>query len=538
MYCKACGEKSIDAANYCPNDGTLLLPLTASKFNAAATKHFCPDCGTPGKGDQNYCQSCGSSMTQFSKGRSGAQVSIPAINTESLQSGKLLSAVKLPGMDSFKQAIMPVIVSILALIIISFSLLTFSEEAFDALMADVADEADLSYMIEEIADQTGADIPALDKIFGLTDIIMVSHFVNPEFYASFDGEMYGEEGEAETSADMWSGLIIYLLVPFIALFIGGLVAGYRNRNTDKGLLESNLAISALYGLTLSVISLFAGMSFSEKIREDALNLDIKLGIDYSFFGSLFTGFIMAFVFAGLGILFAQNFRKFTGNLSEMIPYGEAIHQAFSTMVRGVILLFVFFVIFISSKLDMAKDWAAYELGLQGLIDKIYLLIITIAAQLSVYVWNLIHFGKFTFSGNEDGDVGSISYSVWSGLSANGEGEQELFFLEKGLEMLDIPLYLKLAFIIPILLFVWAGYRIASKGNGIIELAVFSFVYAILLAGIAAITDMGFTAELSGFDSGKMEMAWGFSGFGMFIRSFLFAFLFSYAGSWLTRLRQS
>ncbi|MDZ5472037.1 hypothetical protein SM124_09790 [Bacillus sp. 31A1R] len=549
MYCKTCGEKGSPKSLYCINDGTLLSPINV-KFKASGKRQFCQDCGSKGNGQDNYCLSCGSSMTQFAKSKAVALggVTVPKVEVSQLKEN-LNSSIKIPSfsLGTIKNAIIPVIVSFIVLFLLAFAVLSTSQNFMNSLVEEGTEEFDINYMLDMLAEETDKDIPKMDEIFGIMDMVMLSNLQNLNFNMEIKGDYDGEEGSMKGELKIENGSIIYLLIPFISLFIGGVVLGVQNRSNSSKL-SLTLIFSILYALILSIVSLFSGFSFKEKFNEEYFNISVDIGTDYSFFTSLLLGFVLAFIFAGLGTLFANNYRKTTGHLAEFSSYGEAVHQAFSTVVRGVLLTIVVVIAILSVKVKEFKDDLGFIINstpLEELLDKSYIFITTTGAQIGSYVWNLLHLVPLTFSLNEEGEKGSITYSIFSGFTTDGEAkDSDIYMLEKVFESSDVSLYLKLGLLVPILLLLWAGFNIAKQSNQLyIKLAVFSIIYALLMGGLASLTDLGFSGIFKDmtYSSGeKMEMGMflGYSPVGTFIRSFLFAFLLAYLGTWLRKLKES
>jgi hypothetical protein len=80
----------------------------------------------------------------------------------------------------------------------------------------------------------------------------------------------------------------------------------------------------------------------------------------------------------------------------------------------------------------------------------------------------------------------------------------------------------------------------AKGqeNPLKQVAIFSLVYSIFMGGLAFLTDLGFAAKISetGYGSEEVGASFGFSAVGVLIQSFIFAFIFSYAGTWVRKLK--
>lgn len=104
----------------------------------------------------------------------------------------------------------------------------------------------------------------------------------------------------------------------------------------------------------------------------------------------------------------------------------------------------------------------------------------------------------------------------------------------------MDLYLKLAILIPVALFIWAGFKLERKPNVIKNLVIFSVVYAVIMSLLAAFTDIGF--GLSGGsenaeDALEFSLQLGFGPFGTFIKSLLFSFVFAFLGTFIHKSKK-
>jgi len=546
MFCKTCGEKCPSPGSYCLQDGAFLSRERVD-FKSNGKRKFCQDCGTEGGSLQNYCISCGANLNLYAK-KAGSTFPEPS-NKEQVQVGKgsTTKSVAFPkfSIDYIKSALIPALISILLLTVMSFGVLKMTQSNLAELLLTADSElSEMTYILDTMALETDADLPDLTNIIGMTDMMMYSNLQGSSFEfkaTESDGGAAAAESY-QARIDIQNGSVLYMFIPFVSLFVGGIILGARNRKKQLSLLGLNLSMALIYGGVLAVIAIFAGYSYKTMVVNEFFNVNIQLATNYSFISTLISGAIFAFIFGGLGILFSCNYRKITGHLPEIMPYGEAVHQAFSTVVRGMALLFVLFILYFSTKVDEWKDSLGLFLagsGIETLLEKSSMLVLSLSAQLSNYVWNLFHLAPVHFLIKDDSEEMSVGYSVFKGLTSSEEHEYEIAFLQQLLEGSDIGLYIKIALILPILLLVWAGYQLA-KGheNRLTQVAVFSLIYAIFMGGLAMITDLGFAVKISeiGYGSGEVGASLGFSAVGVLFRSFIFSFIFSYAGTWVRKLK--
>ncbi|MBV7507659.1 zinc ribbon domain-containing protein [Bacillus sp. sid0103] len=535
MFCKNCGTVNLATANYCINDGTW-LKRTPVKFRLKEYKaSFCSHCGGKTTHGYNYCTECGSSNLQYSHDKGFS-------SPKELKNRAGVLPKNLPGFrfTYFKNALLPALIAILIVFGLSFSVMKTSEKVFNSLVGDSLDEMDMDGLMDEVPFERSADLPRLDKMYGISDIVMASILQNPVITVAVDGAISGDAEQATVEAEAKNGFIIYLLIPFIGLFVAGIIASRRKLSSKlKDHLINAIGIAVIYALFMTIFSLFAGYSYDFNTDQKNFELSLEISTDYSFFRTFMMTLIFGFFFSGLGSLFAVTFRKTTGLLAEWIPSGEAIHQAIVIPIRGILLFSVGIFAFISSKIGELKEVGSFfsDTPFEELIDKSYMLIATVSVQLGSYLWNILHFTPITLTHTESGVEESLSYGIFSGVEPEGNA----LFIDDMLAGTDFDLYLMLATLIPIALFIWAGYKIARNPDMIKNLVIFSVVYAVLMSLLAAFTDLGFS--LSGERESvkntlEMSLELGFGPVGTFIKSLIFSFVFALAGTFIHKLKKN
>ncbi|MGG1397299.1 zinc ribbon domain-containing protein [Bacillus salipaludis] len=533
MYCKTCGAENHPSANYCINDGVLLRNNQVKYRKKEGNSAFCSSCGEKTSSSMNYCQNCGENLIQFEQEKG----IIPKITMEKNREVRARQ-INLPSfhLGNVTKVIIPTLVAIIIMLALSFSMMKSTEKVFTSLLNDEMPGYDFYKMIDEIGSSSDIDLPKPGKLIGVTDILMLSNLQNPEvtFHGSGEVDLFGKDASMDIQAK--NGFMLYLFLPFIGLFIAGIMAGRKTRGISlSNRLSDALGIAILYAVFCTIVSLFAGFSYDVKV----LGLSLEINTHYSFIKTLLMTFLFGFIFSSLGILFSTNFRKITGQLSEMVPFGEAIHQAIAVPIRGIFILFVLWFIFITSKISELKEQLGYELEgtpLEAFLNKSYGLICSLSLQLGTYMWNLLHFSSLTFKGHEGSDGGSFAYHILSGIKSGGDvTDSDTQMIQEFITSSDIGLYLKIGLVLPIILLIWAGFRMSQKEDLIKNLAVFSGVYAVIMMGIAAFSDVGFSFAAKD-DPETMSMMLGFSPISTLIGSFIFSFIFAYIGSWIAKLR--
>ncbi|RFU61116.1 zinc ribbon domain-containing protein [Peribacillus glennii] len=530
MYCSTCGTENPATNNYCLNDGTILKP-DKGKFSihASPAATFCSGCGSSVSAKDNYCLACGSTLHSYQKTAFVKDGLKPA------STGTAIKSFSIPKINItiLKPAIISSIIGLVLVLILSFGLLQMNTQAVKTAFSQDTD-VNITYLIESLREQTGMDLPEPGAIIGLTDMMMMSHLVSAELDANMDSfdEKYN------ISIKLSFGLVFILLIPAIALFVSGIV--HRNMTGDENpysLLYGAASTAILYGILLAILSLFSGFSYDVKNATPKFLLDVSTS--YSFFGAFLKGTMIAFLFSMLGMLFSLNYRRVTGHLRDMFPFGDALHQGISTFFRGFIIFSVVMIFIVQNTFKkialFAGEFSDAEY-LTNLMDKSFSFILAIGTQLGALIWNLASFGSFTASTTEGMDVSTMSYSMLSGLQTSGDelGSE----IQLALAMTDIGLYIKFAALVLVGLFVWSGYSLSKNGMASIKsLAVYSLVYSILFALFTYFAKIQFIGEAPEHGGpGVIEMMIGFGSFAAFLKAFIFAFLCAYAGTFIRKWR--
>lgn len=535
MYCKSCGAENPASANYCSHDGAFLKSHNVKYRKQEQSSNYCPQCGGTVSTLANYCQHCGQSLGKYVTEKSNT----PTIMKDPTRLTPTMPKLgKWPSISfqQIKTTVIPALLAIVIVFAISFFMMKSTEKLYSNLMNEAMSDSEISNLV-------GSDVKLLTgKFIGVTDIMMMANLQNPNLTVKAGGDLGFDEGSFSVDALAKNGYLLYLLIPFIGLFAAGMVAGRKTRGEDLARRLTDAAgIAIIYALVCTVISFFAGFSHEVNMSQMGMKFSLSIDTHYSFFRTLLMTLLIGFLFSGFGILFSTNFRKITGHLSEKLPFGESIHQAIAVPFRGILIFSVIIFAMLVSQVAKLKEELGFELDgtpLEELLNKSYSLIAASSVQLGTYLWNLLHFASLTFSGGEDKNTGSISYHLLSGFHLKGEAADSDFEAIASLMATnDVGMYLKFALIIPIILLVWAGFRIAKQPNVVKNLVIFSAVYAVIMMGLASFSDIGFS--LTSVDNGdpySMSMMLGFSPFSTLIFSFIFSFICAYAGTWLYKLR--
>ncbi|MDM5314845.1 hypothetical protein QUF49_02500 [Fictibacillus sp. b24] len=418
------------------------------------------------------------------------------------------------------------------LILIAFSVLLnqiASDQINEFLKSEGINSYSLDSVFEELENET--DVTKPDPFIGASDYVLLSNMVDSKVSASVEGSSGFEDDEFDVGMNIKTatGTFILLIVPFLALFAGGLFYAKKNAaDTISQRLKAAAILGAVYGLLLALATLFSGFSYDAKIDEEFAKIAIEIDNNYSFLGALVNGFVLGTLFAGLGALVQPGSFKSFGNLSHSYRYGESIHQGIGTFFRGVVIMGVVALIAALVKTD---DLENIQWGI----------LIVFCAQAGLYMWNLLNFPSLLLQVSGDGEEFSMNYSLLGGLDEKASGSPAINIIQSFFdEVINIETVLYPSIVILVVLFIYAGYRIAlQSGMNMRNILIFSFTYSLLLSFFVAITKIGAAVSADAeFDMGKMELFIGFNIIPAFVFSFILATVLAYAGGYLARLKQT
>ncbi|PFA67299.1 hypothetical protein CN378_10650 [Bacillus sp. AFS015802] len=547
MYCKSCGAEQLGTSNYCHVDGTRLQEYT-SRFVLRPSSVYCSDCGSSSSTGENYCKGCGNSLLKYSED------SMPAggMSEEKAAASLTQRRISLSGFQFqyIKHAFLPVLIAFAMLFTISFFLSKDIQGFFNDVTQEALSDSGIIWALEDITAETGDVMPELDKLFSAGDVMLMTHLLNPTVNGSFNGKVFdGDRSTMESSAELFGGFLIVLCIPVLCLIIAGYVmSSIRKKESILEKVFQAAGIAIVYSLVLALLTLFVGFSYKLTSNNELFTGSLNISMDYSFLGALCGGFALAFLFSMLGIFIHSGVRKTAKQFSGEIPFGTSILHGISAPIKGMGAIFIIVLIFVSTKLTQVKEWLEFDfidLPIGELAEKTVAIVSLLSLQISQVVLNLSHLAPFTFifKGSE-GEGMNGSLSTFGGVNQELESEFELFlaFLDQDTIGM-ISLVAKLFVLVPAGLCLWVGHRLAKQsGNQYMTIAVFSLVYACILAGINMGVDLGFEAAVeqkygSQLERSNQSMFMGFSTFDLFIRGFLFSYLFAIAGTFIRKLRR-
>lgn len=540
MYCKTCGESNPDWSNYCSHDGTTLVNSHSLQQLHLVNRenNFCPNCGSETKELDNYCNICGYSLLKFKE--AAVEKNISLLTDKQFTKARFFSFSSLPSRNTFKNALIPTIAAFVLMLLLNYITFTSIDNFYNEVFKEATNYSpeDLAH---QFAEETGMAVKDPGKLFGFTDSVMMTNMNSPSYEIKLDTNIdyINTSGTGELKISF--NYVLFILLPILALFIGGIL--YRKKYATisiNSFLSGSIAIGLIYSLLLSLFSLFSGFHYDLHIVDSGESVNLMINTTYSVFTSLFRGFLIGFVFSLLGMLFSIDFRQMTKQLENLIPFGSAVHQGFVTFTRGLLTLSIIIVIILTSKLNDWKSnlgWVDIP-GISQLLEKTTWFATYMGVQLSSMIYSMLHFSPLSFKLNSDGESGGIEYSIFSGFNYFGEvSNTDMYPLESFFAFNDIDLYLKLAFLIPVLLLLFAGYSLAKSNQASFKsLAIFSLVYSLFTASLAVVCTIYIEGLLNVMWESKVTFNFSLavSTFRVFIGSFILAYITGFAGSYLTK----
>lgn len=523
MYCTDCGNELPYGSNYCPYDGSYQPVYTQQPVSSSPSK-YCSDCGSGNDGTL-YCLLCGSflqTIIPFKKERVNEKASAKTLELPQVKSTTLKTAL-LYGLFAF-------------LLVGAFSFM-FSQlyEAtaldYEAMLEDMVGVSPLATVEEIYADAGETNSFVMDPLIGFTDYWMAFHMLNSDFSFSASGGYEGDVLETFNGGVLLnSGSLLLLLIPFVSLIVAGFLYGRRNESTVSQLWLFSLIVGGCYGVLTAILSVFSGFSFDGTVQDEWMKATISIQNDYPFFRALFAGILIGTIGTFIGSLIGSNkLRKI--NSSPLIEGVRAISI-------GVFICTIAMMIFIYS----AEGNSLF--ATEGMLIRNLLLI---AVQGGFILWNLLNFSQFSLDFSGLGESGALTYSVLSGMKIEGtEIADFASFLLTSSGQFSSP-YMVAGLLLPILLFVWIGYRIQGEGEvHLHKIALFGLLYAFLMAVLTSATNSGIEVygigmtELLMLDTVQElpKISLGFSTIGTFFKCFILSTVFAIGGAYLKKYRSN
>ncbi|MBS2970728.1 zinc ribbon domain-containing protein [Metabacillus sp. KIGAM252] len=533
MYCKICGTANLEHANYCMNDGAVLPKIKKSGVLGyqKSKSLFCSNCGKETGDPTNYCMACGTSQTVYlAAAETVVSPAIPAGTLNRASAERFFSGFSIA---LLKKALIPSIIAFAFMLIVSIGAYLPIKDTLNSLFMDSLSSGPLSSLNELGSDK---DLPEPGDIYGYTDTVMAAHFAAPEYHVQAESEFLNNKGSIELTF-----LPIFLFLIPAASFI---LAGYLFGRQDQGgnlaeRFRGSLCIGAIYGVLISIFSLFSG--FSYHVSGEGFSVSINAG--YPFFQLLFTGLLGGTLLTFMGTLFSKDHRRFTGHLQGRIPFGNSLHQGFSAFIRIYAAFALLFTIFAAFKIQELKDTAgiySFSLGpFSKLLENAAFFATSFGFQFGSYVLGMTNFIPLSFFGKGgNSEEFEFGYSLFTGFYANKSASMaDAASINMFLDMNNGPLFLRLCIIIPVLFLIWGGYSLAKNGgSSFLSLSVFSLVFAMMMSILAKVSAYSIKATAGSMYDGQSAFSFslGINSLILFFSSFIIAFACAFLGRYLAK----
>ncbi|MGA9290113.1 MAG: hypothetical protein WBV93_17420, partial [Anaerobacillus sp.] len=164
--------------------------------------------------------------------------------------------------------------------------------------------------------------------------------------------------------------------------------------------------------------------------------------------------------------------------------------------------------------------------------------LVIAVQGGFLLWNILNLSPLSIEWDGIGDRAQMTISSLSGMNIIPSNELAMLITNFG----NLRLYMILGLLIPIALFVWAGYRMQQEGDiQFLRITLFGFLYALLMSLLAAGTNSGIEF-FSSMNVAEIEDAprlfIGFSAIATFFKCFIFSTLLAIVGAYWKKQRRN
>lgn len=404
MKCENC-ELNCNDNNYCKIDGNYIDKNEKNK-NEIINQSVCNNCGKINEVENLYCKICGNKLYEL-KDSEKRKCDINNLNKKSKIINNITYYIN---KTNIKSKVIPPAASILLLIIIAI---------FMKLLINIM----------------GLSIGGYTNIF---NIVLGLNLVPINLVSS----SFVGVGNINISI----GMIIYLVVPFICIFISNIVFIKKENIKESEILKDSFIISIIYGLILGIIS-FLGRNFITANLNEYYSLSII--IKYSFIKSIVNGTIISFLPTYIIL-----FKKVKPKLSKF----KLINKVLKTVVLIYITIIIFLII--SVFLNNTK-------GIQNFIA---------IPQIGVYILQAVNLIPIA--------ILNTIISIFNIGDVN-------MYLSENMNLLIYSLML-----ITIIIFIITGYELKSSFKNKYVIKYFSLIYSITIGIIVYLSKIDTSGSLS------------------------------------------
>lgn len=488
MFCNECGTNHPIYSNYCTADGAVLETKINGKANRSKIE-FCASCGGKVASSAQYCLHCGGNLSGFSLQTTQSviqAIQIPSkkVDLPTFNSSSFLSK------NNMKNALIAAVLAIVLVLVSAGTIMNYAEQMFLDFIEETEGEVvsakelrSLSFVEEQIKSESGMSL-SLPTIYGITTFVTLLHNINTTF--DLDANAFSESSKVTFHQEnlMLAGLI----VPIAVLLIVGAVLGYLARKSKSSLGEPLIIFSGIYTLFIVISALISKVKFgtdSKGVFGEILSIQAVL--KFSFIDALLTGLFLALIVTGVSAYltyYGKNIFLFLHEKSQYVQY------TVYSMLLFIVILAVISIIGFSS-MDVSE---IVGVGTAPIIAVVLPLALTHA---SIWIMNLAHFNPLAFKmGMWDG-AHSISINLFSSAKGIQNSIAEDYELEDMLNTLvltdgTLPTLVKLSFLLPAVLLIFAGFRLVKTHQSQIQqILLFSGIYALVMTVLSVASRLKF-----------------------------------------------
>ena len=515
MQCNHCQGQHPSHFVYCPNTSKV-IDLSGGHNLTYQSTEFCPSCGTKNELSYSYCVNCGHShLTKTQKKNAFnrmfentiSNIKIPSkVNTENLKSS---SKEHINYIKRNKLILVPIIISLVIMIIATFWIKSSALSSIGDELEYYDDETMVlaallkPELIEEMI-YYDYDIEVdLPNFTSLPIMMGLIHNADLDFSATVSA-MGEEEGVKFSVNNLFTGL---LLIPIIALIIGGIIYGRmaikNNWPFYKGLIYSVLG----YTIVMAVLSIFARASFSKKVEEFYDLATLKISLSSSFIDIVVTSIILSTLFFGSFALISYYGKSVIEKTMEQSKWIVYAFTAFVATLIGLVIHFIYSLVFIMEEL------LEYGPEIPHVIMSIYT---------SIGTWLMSLLGLFQLNDGYE----KLTYRA-------------LFNSEKNREMVDVlgsdVLFQNalLLFLISVIIIAAVGFVVSKVQQvNVKEIAIFGLMFTIIQFFIINVFSIKFSMDYI-YDETTVSI--GFEMVSTLVFAFIISFASFYGGSYLRKV---
>lgn len=325
MYCKSCGTKNSKSNNYCIKDGYPLFEEEVSKTLTKSESKFCNKCGNKVNKIDNYCNKCGSSLfvkkekqnfqnpLDFNSFLSNFKdIKNKVFNTSTYKK------INLDDRDKIK----------------NFTIYGFIGVFIGLIFAIIGKLLFVKYLVEidEFYD--------LIKMFpdfslGVIDFLLL-------FISGSRASIKSNIELVDSAAFIQSTPGIFMIIPIISFLIMGIIKARKDIESKNLNFLGLITNPFVYGLVLSVLSIFSRKKMQTSIP--LVNMDVVIKFSLSFFITFFSAFILSLIFFGMGyflVIYKNNIKFKKENKNILVDSGViSLLVIFISLILSLIYMFI------------------------------------------------------------------------------------------------------------------------------------------------------------------------------------------------------